>query len=814
MSVAPRLLRRASQRLFSRPFPPDSICLQCRLLATRQNLHTFHKRRPTANNTTTTTFPSLAPVQLTQKRTFLDLFKEEVKQTLEKPIENVPQNPAIAVMSALVLFVDDKVGFEPTTAELGRAFELLARDKGIVNILKDEGNCYGLLRLLESMSQRSSIHSIKDEDIARVLNGLESASHEVAVNLAGTILTYIRRTRENNKPLLQAGFEAVIATLANTGDYVKAMWFLKVGAETYGTELIRPKPWWHLLRSIIDKDDEEALLQLAESVEARDPGNLGDVGILNGALRFYMDRDDTVNAKKWWDELRESATVDSFKMVFGYAVGHTDDLLAKSWTEEMFDQLEAVEPEEATQAIDDARLTPAEELEIIKLKWKMAQGESIHAVTTLLPDISSTPKIEMINELVDFAIWKKDGTTAQILLMLAERWRLQANRRTQVFRIRVRMMLEDLPGAVAAWEDLKYYEDGEGSVSETLELLTLMASNIKTEQTVVDNLYNEILRRKIPLDVDTLCALSHWQVFNKSFEVLVSTMSREINSYTFTDRLKVIKFLGEVMGVSGITTAQMWKLYQAMRDLFPELPLAARRDIMELFFTRDAPDVANLVFIQMRQTRHASPDAATYTAAFRHCARLQDAHTLWAIHLQFKIDPAVKPNTELYNSLMWAYNSVNQPQNALEVFKTITNTREGPDKDTLSLVMISCGLSKSNMKNRSGLIWRNFVKLGIKPTMHNYGMRLSGWCLADDYDMAFKTLREMEAKEGIRPDREVFMALYSEYQPSRRSEIENWAAENIPEVWEEVINDPSKPLQQYQGQNDVWIKNAPKILVR
>ncbi|EPS37820.1 hypothetical protein H072_8372 [Dactylellina haptotyla CBS 200.50] len=808
MSVTPRLLRRASQRLFSSPSPfptkTGTVCIKCRLLA-RQNIHTY-RRRPT-------TLPALSScgAQVLQKRTFLDLFKEELKQTMQKPIENVPQNPGIAVMSALVLFVDDKVGFAPTTSELVKAFQVLASDKRIYNILRDEGNCYGLLRLLEALSQRGDIKLIKDSDLISILNGLESADHEMAVSLAGTVLEYIRRTRESNTVLLRAGFEAVIATLANTGDYNKAVGFLKVGAETY-EGIIRPKSWWQVLRSIIDKDNEEALLQLTESAEARDPRNLGDEGILTGTLRFYMDRDDTVSAKKWWDQLKEEATTDTFRMIFGYAVGHTDDALAQSWTEELLERTEIEEPESAAEEAGE-QLTAKEQLEVMKLKWKMHRGESMDTISALVQDISTRPKIEVVNELVDFAVWKKDGSTAQMLLMLAERWRWQPNRRTQVLKIRTRMLANDPMGAVNAWEDLKYYEDAQDSDAETLELLTLMAANPKTAEPVITNIYNEVLRRDLPLDVDALRALSHWQVFNKPFEVIVQTLSREINNYSYSDRLKVIQFLGEIMGMPKLSVGEMWKIYQAMRDLFPELPMNARRDIMELFFTRDAPDIANLVFMQMRHSKSARPDAATYTAAFRHCARLQDAHTLWSIHLQFKIDPDVKPNTELYNSLMWAYNSVNQPLNSLEVFKTITNTREGPDSDTLSLVMISCGLSKSNMKVRSPKIWSNFLKLGIQPTMHNYAMRLSGWCLADNYDMAFKMLKEMEKKEGMRPNREVFMALYSEYQPSRREELEKWAEENIPEVWDEITKDPSQPLKQYEGQDDVWIKGAPRVLL-
>ncbi|KAF3919931.1 hypothetical protein AA313_de0202934 [Arthrobotrys entomopaga] len=809
MSVAPRLLRRASHRLLSKASAGrDTICIQCRLhQAARQSIHTY-RRRPTP----TTLTPLPAGVQFLQRRTFLDLFKEELRQSMEKPIENVPQNRAIGVMAALVLFVDEKVGIVPTSSELIKAFELLSQDPSVDNILKDEGNCYGLLRLLEALSQRGDISILRDDDIIKVLRGLEAAEHDVAVSLAGTVLNYIRRTREGNTELLRAGFEAVIATLANTKDYVKAMGFLKVGAEAYGGDIIRPKSWWQLLRSIIDKDDEEALLQLTESADARDPKNLGEEGILNGALRFYMDRDDTVSAKKWWDQLKGSATRDTFKMVFGYAVGHTEDSLAQAWMEELFEKIEIEEPESAAQEAGE-QLTVREDFEVMKLKWKMNHGESIQTLTSLISEITPEPKIEMINELVDFAIWKKDANTAQMLLMLARRWRLQPNRRNQILHIRTRMLSDDPMGAMNEWENLKYYEDSHDSDEETLELLSLMASNKKTKEEVVQNLYNEVIRRRISLDVDTLRVLGNWQVFNKPFEDVVRTISREINNYSFSDRLKVIQFLGEMMGLKHLSIGQMWKLYQAMRDLFPELPLSARRDIMELFFIRDAPDVANLVFTQMRHSKSARPDAATYTAAFRHCARLQDAHSLWSIHLQFKVDPDVKPDTELYNSLMWAYNSVNKPLDALEVFKTITNTREGPDSDTLSLVMISCGLSKSNMKVRSPKIWNNFLKLGIKPTMHNYGMRLAGWCLADNYSMAFKMLREMEAKEGVRPDREVFMALYAEYQPSMREELEKWAEKNIPEVWTEIINDPTQPLKQYENQEDTWIKGAPKTLL-
>ncbi|EGX47530.1 hypothetical protein AOL_s00083g339 [Orbilia oligospora ATCC 24927] len=808
MSVTPRLLRRASQRVLSSSISTgkETVCPKCRLLVTRQNLHTY-RRRPTV-------VPGLgASVQLTQKRGFLDLFKAEWKSTFEKKVENKPQNPGIAVLAALTLYVDEKAGMAPTTSELIKAFKMIVFDEELPIILKDDGVCYGLLRCLETLSKRGDIDGVKSPALARLLESLHHLEHTTAVSLAGALLGYIRRVREHDRPLLRAGFEAVVATLANTYDFSKAMGFLTVGAETYGPKLITGKAWWHVLRKIIDKDDEEALLKLTELEGVRKPNNLGDVGVLTGAMRFYMDRDDTANARKWWDELKDSATSDTFKMIFGYAVGHPEDRAAKEWIEHLFEHTELVEPE--TPPKDEARLTAREELEVMKLKWKWSQGETIHTIAGLIPSISPKTKIELINELVDFAVWRKDATAAQVLLVLAERWRVEPNRRTQVLHIRVRLMLEDTDGAYEAWESLKYYRHAPDSDEETLELLRYMTSNIKTKADVIDSLYNETLKRKISLDVETLCGLSRWQIFNKPFNIIIATLSREINNYHPGDRMKVIMHLGELMGMKDpeLGIGEMWNVYLAMRGLFPELPLSARKQIMELFFSRGASDVANVIFLHMRQTKHAKPDAEAYASAFRHCARLQDAQTLWSIHIQFKVDPEVTPTTELYNSLMYAYNSVNQPKNALDIFRTITNSKEGPNSDTLSLVMISCGLAKEMMASRSPLIWKNFLKLGFKPTSHNHAMRLSAWCLADKYDMAFKVLRELESKDGFRPNREIFMGLYAEYQPSRRPEIEKWAQENIPEVWREIVADPEEPLKKYEGQQDVWVKNAPDIFL-
>ncbi|KAK6359767.1 hypothetical protein TWF696_000906 [Orbilia brochopaga] len=810
MSVAPRLLRRVSQRLSLTSLPPasrETVCLQCRLLATRQSLHTY-RRRPVP-------VPHIRyNARLGQKRTWMEVIGTEIARSMIKPIDNTPQNPGIGVIGALVQFIDSEIGFEPTTSELVKAFELIARDPSIHYILKDNGNCYGVIRLLETLSLREDLSLVKDGDIIKVLKGLETIDTDMGVTLAGILLDYIRRTRGDNTDLLRAGFEAVVATLTNTGDFLKAIGFLKAGAEGYGAEVIQSKPWWHLLDRVIATDNEEILLLLSESPEAKDPNHLGEFGILHGLLRFYLDREDTANAKKWWETMKPAATSITCKMIFGYGVGHPDDKLAQSWTQQMFDELDTFQPDtedgSPEMELEEGELTPAEDLEIMKAKWRMTQGENIHDIATTLQQISPSLKVEMVNELVDFAIWRKDTDSAKFMLMLATQSRVHLNRRSQILQIRLGMLLNDANAAMAAWEGLKYYDDSHDSDGETLELLKLMASNVQTESYVIEQLYAEVLRRKLQIDASTLSLLFQWSLKKSTFVRVVEMISREIVNYTPDDRLKIMKAIGEAIGHPDADLLSTWKLYQALRDLFPELPLSVRRDVMEAFFHRDAPELAGVVFMQMRHSSNAMPDLDTYIAAFRHCARLQDYPRTWEIHLQLKIDPNVKPTTELYNSIIWAYNSCNHPNPAFDVFRVITNSRQGPNNDTLSLIMTTCGLGKAPaMKRRSDIIWNNFKKLGIVPTMNNHGARIAAWCLADLYEEAFKQFREMEATEGVRPDREVFMALYAEYHPDRRPQLEKWTAKHLPEVWEEIMNDPSQPLKQYEGERPVWFKNGP-----
>ncbi|EWC46534.1 hypothetical protein DRE_04257 [Drechslerella stenobrocha 248] len=810
MSVAPRLLRRVSQRLFFTSFPlsRETVCLQCRILATRHSFHTY-RRRPAA-------VPDLrCHVKLGQKRTYLiDVLKADLAQAMTTPVENLPQNPGIAVLSALTHYIDNEVGFEPTTSELVKAFEVIAHDPLAATILRDKGNCYGIIRLLETLSLREELSIVQDKEIELLLNALEASESDTAVSLAGILLDYIRRVRPQNQRLLRAGFDTVVATLANTGDFAKAIGFLKAGAESYGREIIQAKPWWHLMRTVIAKDDEETLLLLAGSPEAKDEDHLGEFGVLQGLLRFYLDREDTAAAKKWWEDMKSVATSITCQTIFGYAVGHPEDALAQSWTQQMFDELDSFQSDEADSAsmtgLVDEELTPGEELEIMKAKWKMTQGVGVHEIASLVQSISPRMKIEMINELVDFTIWRKDSDSSQFLLMLAERLGLEGNRRTQMLQIRVGILFNHPAAAMAAWENLKYFDEVEADEAETVPLLNLMASNLQTDQYTIEALYNDIKRRKLQIDADSLSNLFLWHILNSEVRTTVEVVSREINNYSFDDRLKIIKVMGEYMGRPETDIGISWQLYQAMRDMFPEMPRSVRREFMELFFSRDCPDLAGVVFTQMRHSSGAMPDVDTYISAFRNCAKLEDYQRVWEIHMQLKVDPNIRPTTELYNSLMWAYNCCNHPNQAFDVFRVITNTREGPNNDTLSLIMTTCGLGREPaMKRRSHIIWNNFKKLGIKPTMNNHAMRIVGWCYADLYDMAFKIFREMEEKEGARPDREVFMNLYAEFHPDRRKELERWTAKNLPEVWEEVSNDPSEPLKQYEGQVHRWFHLGP-----
>ncbi|KAF3939347.1 hypothetical protein ABW19_dt0205405 [Dactylella cylindrospora] len=824
MSVTPRLLRssRTSQKFLFRSilFGDRDVCLQCRLLATHsysqppsQRPHRIYGRRPNALPLRSPTAPHLRSMQ---KRTFMDLVREELINDKELVIDNHKQNRGIPVLATLTRFVDDNIGFEPTTPELLKAFNLIAHDNSPVSIFKDQGTSYGVIRLLEVLSNRDELSLVPDEDLEAALGKLQAVYHDYAVTLAGILLDYVRRTRDHNASLLKTAFEAVAATLANKGEYSKARGILKDGAEIYGKEIITPEAWQYLLQKIIDLDNEDAFLELAESPIARDPDTLGELGVLDGALRFYLDRNDTANAKKWWDELKEAADVKIYKTIFDYALRDLDDTVAKSWVEEMFQHIESRQTSPldgaSEEEIDPTQLSPREILETLKLKWRIIHGESIDKLNNLIPQISPNPNIEIMNELLEFAIWKEDAAMAQFLSLLVDRWRLQQNRRSQILQIRLRMLCNDPAGAVSAWDNLRYFEDSTDSGEETMELLALMASNTQTDPEVIKHFYSDVIARNLPIDADTLCILTDYHLRRSPLDVTMKAITREVHTYTSSDRRKVLKTIGEYMGLPETSAPDAWLIYDVIKQIFLEMDVSVRKDLMQLFFHKGRPDMGVVCFMDFRHS-NTKPDTETYTIAYKYLAKHQDGSGVVTVHAMMKLDPEVKPDTELYNSLMWAYNSANLPAKALDVFRTITTTNEGPDGDTLSLVMITIGLMPGEVRRRDGVIWGNFRKLGIVPTIHNHAMRIAAWCMNGAYDEGFQMARELEEKEGIRPDRNVIMALYAEYQPSRRGEIIQWAEEKYPDVWAEIANDPSEPLKQYEGELDRWWKGSGPVLV-
>lgn len=302
---------------------------------------------------------------------------------------------------------------------------------------------------------------------------------------------------------------------------------------------------------------------------------------------------------------------------------------------------------------------------------------------------------------------------------------------------------------------------------------------------------DRILERGADFDVGAISGLCLVFLSRNEFDDAVGLLRYRTDFLPPTDRARISVVFRDFILNSANNDQQAFNAYELFRVAFPETSSADRIPLMQSFFDRKRPDLACQVFIHMRQaTAHdfARPDSNAYAKCFEGIAQCRDVDGLQQVYNMLKLDLNVEITTKIRNALMLAHISCQTPWVAIiDHFYKIMDSREGPSYSSFEVALRACETwpPYGSFEARKIMAIMQSWNLEITKSLYdNYVGVMAGQC---EFENAVELIENMYKDIGERPDAFTIGTFYNAIPwQYRKNEVEKWAREAYPELWEEL----------------------------
>ena len=412
--------------------------------------------------------------------------------------------------------------------------------------------------------------------------------------------------------------------------------------------------------------------------------------------------------------------------------------------------------------MDDSKnqITERRELWDVVFLWAAGTGKSVDEVDRMMQVMvrrnpEFTPNIKTINQLIAYANSRNDPYLAERFLALGAKWSVDQDGTTYMYQMDYRLATGDIDGARTAYYHLK---DEEIRNNEDLprinRLIQCMCNSGHYEFDTIMEIVEDYNSKRKPFEADTVSALCILHLKRHEYYDVVDLLQTQVGNYDTSERTRIRDTFVDFCFDRRNSITSVWDAYMIFHQVFDaETNCEIRTRIMNEFLTRRRSDMAVHVFNHMREHRRVESQstADTYIDILTGIGRLEDQESLEVVHNQLKLDMNVEPNTRLQNSLMIAYLGCDFPNNAYRFWQDIIHSNEGPNYNSLLIVMRVCEKMPFG-ETRAKEIWRQLGELDVEVTSELFAAYVGALAGNDLVNEAMEKVNSVEKEFGLRPN--------------------------------------------------------------
>ncbi|KAF7190892.1 Complex I intermediate-associated protein 84, mitochondrial [Pseudocercospora fuligena] len=556
-----------------------------------------------------------------------------------------------------------------------------------------------------------------------------------------------------------------------------------------------PGMWIQVLKGFVLEDDEPRALETLRMLRERTWFNQQDYRIASVMLRLSINRSRLDDIRSWFAELWRSCQSRSLDRKTAKTMG-MDLHRVLQWC------LENDEFEFGHQAVRQATTgIPPKSVWDAIFVWAAGTGKGADEIGRMFgvmekmneeisdPEQWRLPDVVTINKLVEYATSKSDPYLAERFIALGQSKGIEPDAHTYQLQMEYRLKINDVDGALIAYKNLQSMDISSDKDLPTVNrLIVALCKGKRHDFDTIMNVAMDLSDRRARFEPETVSTLALLHLNRDEIHDVVDLLNTHAYHYSAADRGQIRDAVLAFCLDPSTPTSRSWDAYSVIYKIFEETPREPRTDIMKNFFARERPDMAVNVFQEMRKHSRTDtmPTVDTYVAAFLGSAKLRDLESLEVIHNQLKLDFNIDGNTYLTNALIIAYTACGQPRKAINFWNDIVSSKEGPTFNSIHIALRACEKAPfGDLKAKE--LWERLRKMNLdldQSMWASYAAALAG---NGDNELAFKTIEEAEASNELEVDAFLLGSLYDGGQSdSKQAEIEEWAKDKYPAVWEEL----------------------------
>ncbi|KAI1167735.1 complex I intermediate-associated protein [Nemania serpens] len=540
-----------------------------------------------------------------------------------------------------------------------------------------------------------------------------------------------------------------------------------------------------ILNGLAKEGQEEALCEVVG--EAIKLGVPYDVGIHSVMTAFFAQRDNFEQTQFWWTKQLGKGQHPSplaYYHILQFALRNNQ----KEWAIEIYEDLIA---QLGSGSLGESKACWDVSYQFAFLLLGKGIDQIEHMFKVALDHTKNQPKaqpnIGSINSLLKCAIDKDDPYMAERFTSLSQKLGFEADSSTYILQITYRLRAKDHEGAFAAYQALRNLDTSltERQLPILNKLIRALCASSRPEYEKILDVASYLEQRHVTLEPETVVSICTVFMKNDETHEVIDTLSLHTAHYSIDERQTVRKSFVDYCLDKNNSMARVWDAYALLRQFFPEVEIEDRVLIMDAFFERRRPDMACHVFGHMRahDNLRYRPTLDTYVRCLEGIGRCPDVESLRMIHNMLKMDTTIQLNTKLYNALMIGYIACDESPRALDFWKEVTTSSEGPSYATLEIVFRAYE-AQAYGDTPARELWAKILKMDIDVPENVYTSYLAALAAHSHLPDVKPLLDDSDSIIGQRADLLTFAHVYNAL-PSKemKEDFEAWSQHDYPQLW-------------------------------